>query len=80
MTGNVERGTVVRALAGREKGRFMIAVGCEAGCVLLADGDERKLAAPKRKNVKHVAATGTVVDMDDISDKKIRQILSGYQA
>ena len=80
MTGNVKKGTIVRALAGREKDRFMAVIGCEEGYVLLCDGDERRLDAPKRKNVKHIAVTNTVIDLSDITDRKLRQILAGFNA
>ena len=40
--------------AGKDAGKLYIIVGTEKGMLLLADGKERTLANPKKKNVKHV--------------------------
>lgn len=40
--------------AGHDAGKIYIIVGCHEGQMLLADGVERKLANPKKKNAKHV--------------------------
>ncbi|MBQ8247031.1 MAG: KOW domain-containing RNA-binding protein [Lachnospiraceae bacterium] len=40
--------------AGRDAGKLYIIVGNEEGMLLLADGKERTLVKPKKKNVKHV--------------------------
>ena len=75
---NVVKGSVVKALAGRDQGRFFVAVAAEDRCVYIADGKERRLENPKRKNVKHISPTGTAVDMTDMTDKKLRRILSAF--
>ena len=59
---NVVRGSVVKALAGRDRDRFFVAVAVEGRCVSIADGKERKLLNPKRKNVRHISPTGTVAE------------------
>lgn len=75
---NVVKGSVVKALAGRERDRFYVAVAILDRCVQIADGKERKLDKPKLKNVKHISPTGTVVDMTDMTDKKLRKILAAF--
>ena len=51
-------GTVVLSKCGRDKGRyFMVCQVTGDGYVFLADGSMRKLASPKKKKIKHVAAT-----------------------
>lgn len=65
-------GLMVRSLAGRDKGGFMVVVSAEDGFVFLADGKERKLAHPKRKNIKHIAVTNTVIDLQGLTDKALR--------
>ena len=40
--------------AGRDAGKRYIIVGNENGMLLLADGRERKLANPKKKNPRHI--------------------------
>ena len=48
-------GTVVESLAGRDKGYLLCVIGWEDGCVLVADGKERPLERPKKKNPNHLA-------------------------
>jgi len=48
-------GTVVRSLAGRDKGYLLCVVGEENGMILVADGKERPLERPKKKNPNHLA-------------------------
>ena len=40
-------GSVVLANAGRDKGRYFVAVAASGGFVYIADGKERKLEKPK---------------------------------
>ena len=48
-------GRVVTSKAGRDKGRTFLIVGlCDENHVYLADGETRKLAAPKKKKLKHL--------------------------
>jgi large subunit ribosomal protein L14e len=48
-------GTVVLSKAGRDAGRYFVVVGrVDDQYVLLADGDLRKLANPKKKKLKHL--------------------------
>lgn len=48
-------GTVVLSKAGRDAGRYFVVVGrVDEEYVLLADGDLRKLANPKKKKLKHL--------------------------
>ncbi len=50
-----ELGTVVLSKAGRDAGRYFVVVGqVDARYVLIADGDLRKLEAPKKKKLKHL--------------------------
>ncbi len=71
-------GTIVRAMAGREKGRFMVIVSTKDGYVYLADGKERKLGSPKKKNPKHVSLTKTTVDAEKMTDKELRKFLAEF--
>jgi large subunit ribosomal protein L14e len=65
--GRPRPGQIVRVLRGRDAGRHMIVVGfVEPHFVLLADGDERKMDRPKKKNVKHIQITNTV--SEEIAD------------
>ena len=50
-----EAGTVVRSLKGRDEGYLLAVVGQQDGYVLVADGKERPLERPKKKNPNHLA-------------------------
>ncbi len=71
-------GMIVRSAAGRDKGKFMAVVSTKDGFVYLADGKERKLGSPKKKNVKHINFTKTSVDIDGLTDKGLRRILCEF--
>ena len=60
----IEAGSVIISSAGHDKGRFMLVVGTDGGKYLVADGKERKLGAPKKKNLKHVRATSMSIDVE----------------
>ena len=51
-------GSVVLSKQGRDKGSYFLVVAVGDGVVYLCDGGMRKLAAPKKKNVKHVSNSG----------------------
>ena len=67
-------GSIVYSKAGRDCGKCYIIVGFdEKGFAFVANGEEKTVAAPKRKNVKHLESAGDVNQV--IGDK----FLSGKQ-
>lgn len=72
----LQKGSVVRANAGRDCGRLFTVVSADETCCFIADGKSRKLAAPKRKNIKHISLTGGMIELNDITDKKLRKLLA----
>ena len=54
---NVEKGLVVKATAGRDINSYFVVVSADDKFAFIADGKSRKLAKPKRKNVKHLSHT-----------------------
>lgn len=74
----VVKGSVVKALAGRDQGSFFVAVAADDRFVYIADGKERKLLKPKRKNIRHISPTGKTVDMTDMTDKKLKRLISAF--
>lgn len=60
---DIKIGSVVMSTQGRDKGMYFVVVGADAkhGYAYLADGGMRKLNAPKRKNVKHISNSGSVL-------------------
>ena len=72
-------GSVVRSKAGHDKNRFYAVVKIERDYLWIADGKERKLKKPKRKNPKHIAKTNTVLKFAEItSDSKLRALLRPF--
>ena len=59
----MEIGSVVFSRAGRDKGiYFMVYEIVDSDFVTLVDGDVRKLNKPKKKKIKHVKNTDTVLE------------------
>lgn len=72
-------GTIVKACAGRDSGGYFVVVTCDdLGFFYIADGNSRKLEKPKKKNVKHLQFTKTVIDLNDYSNKKLKSFLKEY--
>lgn len=71
-------GSVVRAKAGRDKDGFFVVTAIEKEYCFMADGKSRKLDKPKRKNIKHISLTNSMIDIKDITDKKLRILLKGF--
>jgi ribosomal protein L14E/L6E/L27E len=69
------KGMVVISRAGRDKGYPLAVVGFDGDTVLVADGKERPLERPKRKNPKHLAGTNKTVQVEGVSDKALRRAL-----
>ena len=60
-----EPGRVVLSTQGRDAGRYFIVLQViDEQFVLMADGQSRKLAHPKKKKVKHLRAKPIVVNVD----------------
>lgn len=68
-------GSVVKATAGRDSGGLFAVTGIEGRYCFIADGKTRRLASHKRKNIKHIQLTDSVININDITDKKLRSLL-----
>ncbi len=47
-------GEIVQSIRGRDKGDYFVVAEAGDGFALVVDGKKRKLACPKKKNVKHL--------------------------
>lgn len=72
---NITAGTVVISRAGHDCGRAMLVVRNDGGFLFVADGKERKLEKPKKKNKKHVRATSRVIELAGLTDRSLRRTL-----
>ena len=51
---SVQKGQLVRSLAGRDKDKYYLVVGRTLDTLYLADGRKRGVKNPKKKNIRHV--------------------------
>lgn len=72
---NITAGTVVISRAGHDCGRAMLVVRIDGEFLFVADGKERKLDKPKKKNKKHVRATSRVINPAGLTDRSLRRTL-----
>ncbi len=75
---NIQKGLVVKSTAGRDQGGYYVAVEAEDRFVFIANGKERKLEKPKRKNVKHISPTHRLIDTAGLTNKKLKRLLSEF--
>ena len=76
----VRRGQIMRSLAGHDKGDFQVALRLEGEFAYMADGKRRRLELPKKKKLKHLAPTGTVLGEERLStNRQIRMALEKYR-
>lgn len=84
---DLRRGDVVRSLAGHDKGTLFCVVDTDGDFLLLADGKERKLHAPKRKRRKHAQRAGTsdhpallrLRAGEPVGDNEVRRALAAFR-
>ena len=75
------RGQLVRSKAGRDKTRTLAVLAVDGQMLWLADGNLRKVGDPKRKKVKHVAPTTTVLANELLkSDQSLSDAIAAYEA
>lgn len=72
---NITAGSVVISRAGHDCGRAMLVVRNDGEFLFVADGKERKLEKPKKKNRKHVRATSRVIELAGLTDRSLRRTL-----
>lgn len=74
----IKTGQIVEAVAGRDKGQYFVVLNFLESSIQIVNGKERKLKKPKTKGLKHIKLTNTAIDMNSITDKKLRNVLSEY--
>lgn len=72
----IERGSVVISLKGRDKGLTMFVQNVTDKGVLVCDGKERRLKKPKLKNPKHIKVLESKLSEEQmLSDNSVRKAL-----
>ena len=75
------RGRVVRSRAGRDGSGFFTVLSSDERSAVICDGRRRSLEHPKKKNLRHLSATGTVLPENQLqTNREIRQALAPFQA
>ncbi len=73
-------GLVVKSIAGHDSGSYYAVMKKEGGFAYIADGKARRVEAPKKKNPLHLRKTNTVIDVSQITNKKLRAALAKFNA
>lgn len=66
----MEIGQIVVSGAGRDKDCLLVVVELDEATALVADGKQRPLERPKRKNKKHLIYTGFCLDKNEYRSNK----------
>ena len=75
----VQRGQVVRSLAGHDKGGFLAVVQVAPPFAFVCDGKRRPLERPKRTKLFHLAPTATVLPEEALrTNRQIRSALRRF--
>lgn len=73
------KGLVVRSAAGRDKNGFFTVLEADAQYAVICDGKRRSLSHPKKKKLKHLAATKTVLAEGSMqTNREIRCALGSF--
>lgn len=75
---HIQKGSIVRALAGRDKDNFFVVLATEGAYATIADGKRRQIGHPKRKKLKHLAPTHTVYNGSLETNPQIRQAIREF--
>ena len=79
-------GSIVRSIAGRDKGYMFIVLSREGDFVYLANGELRKVDRPKKKKLKHLQGTNSVSDfvsnklatVGKVTNSEVRKALAEF--
>lgn len=75
------RGQIMRSLKGHDKGDFQVVLETDGVYAYMADGKRRRMEAPKKKKLMHLAPTTTVLSEESLStNRQIRTALTAYRA
>ena len=74
----IAAGMVVKSMAGHDSGSYYAVMRVDNGYAYIADGKLRKVESPKKKNPLHLQKTKVVIDVTDITNKKLRTALAVF--
>ncbi len=77
----MEKGTIVKATAGKEKNQVFVVVDVTEKFAYLADGKRLKKDKPKKKSVKHIQKVSTKkfpIEELSIRDEKVNASIRNF--
>ncbi|MCI1982362.1 MAG: KOW domain-containing RNA-binding protein [Oscillospiraceae bacterium] len=75
------RGRIVRSSAGRDGGDFLVVLEAGARYAIVCDGRRRSLEHPKKKNLKHLSPTGSLLSENQMqTNREIRRALADFNS
>ncbi len=75
---NIQKGSIVKATAGRDKEGWFVVLETDGSYAMIADGKRRRVQAPKRKNLKHLAPTNAVCKASPQTNPQIKKVLREF--
>ena len=70
-------GLIIKSTRGHDAGELFITVKCDERFVYIANGKTRKIAAPKKKNKKHIIVTeAQKQNLSELTDKSLRKLIN----
>lgn len=77
----LEKGTVVKSLAGRDKGKLLAVVQSDENRIFVCDGKERPVDRPKSKNIRHVELVGaSITEAETATNRALKKALRRLNA
>ena len=72
----IKKGMLAKSKAGHDKGRVYVICNVDNAYVYLVDGNIRTLSNPKKKKIKHINKTNTLLEFDEnVSNSDVRKML-----
>lgn len=73
--------SLVKSLAGRDKGEWFAVISCDGEYAFIANGGSRPLSRPKRKKLRHLEISKTLLREEDLAtDRKLRRAIRELEA
>lgn len=75
-------GMIVKSVSGHDSGSWYVILKTDGGFAYIADGKNRKVEKPKKKNIRHIRRTKKFVAKEEfesgLTNKKLKRILHEY--
>ena len=76
----MKAGDVVRALAGKDRGKLFLVLHVSDGYALIADGRRRKVCVPKRKSQKHLSLLFSLSLPHSLTNQNVKKLLQSLNS